>query len=298
VLIVKNISKKKETMKKNNNLNLTNYINWLKERNRTINTIQVYTQALQQFIQQATIDTNSIRIFLKKNITKYQPNTLKIFRQALSSYAKFQKIVIDWDRINGIIPKMSRPFFSTINNEELEELKQVRAERNRKTHQRNNLILDFLFYSGIRVSELVNIKHSDWQGKSLRIHGKGNKVRPVLLPDFLIKYFQPNSPDYLFTNQKKQPLTPLVVRQIIQQRIKKAGWDKPITPHSFRRSFATHLHNKEVQLTTIQRLLGHESIQTTQAYIHNDFDYLYADYSKIFDKEPVKNERNINPYAN
>jgi len=56
---------------------------------------------------------------------------------------------------------MSRPFFSTINNKELEELKQVQAERNQKTHQRNNLILDFLFYSGIRVSELVNIKHSD-----------------------------------------------------------------------------------------------------------------------------------------
>lgn len=272
----------------NNNLNLTSYINWLKDRNRATNTIRIYTQALQQFIKETAIDTNSIRNFLKRNITKYQPNTLKIFRQALSSYTKFQRLEIDWNLINGIIPKMSRPFFSTLSLSELEQLKQVRAERNQKTYERNNLILDLLFYSGIRVSELVNIRHCDWQGKSLRIHGKGNKVRQVLVADFLIKYFNPTSTDYLFTNQKKQPLTPLVVRQIIQQRIKKAGWDKPITPHSFRRSFATHLHNNQVQLTTIQRLLGHESITTTEKYIHNDFDYLYADYSKIFNKEPLK----------
>ncbi len=286
--IVRNISKDKETM--NNNLNLTNYINWLKDRNRTINTIRIYTQSLQQFIQETTINTDNIRNFLKRNITKYQPNTLKIFRQALSSYAKFQRLEIDWDRINGIIPKMSRPFFSTINKEELEQLKQVKTERTKRIQERNNLILDFLFYSGLRVSELVNIRHSDWQGKSLRVHGKGNKVRQVFLPPFLVSHFNLSS-DYLFTNQKKQPLIPLIVRQIIQSRIKKAGWDKLITPHSFRRSFATLLHNKGAQLTTIQQLLGHDSIQTTQTYIHNDYDYLYQDYSKLWRNE------GINDYA-
>jgi len=100
------------------------------------------------------------------------------------------------------------------------------------------------------------------------------------LPPFLVSHFNLSS-DYLFTNQKKQPLIPLIVRQIIQSRIKKAGWDKLITPHSFRRSFATLLHNKGAQLTTIQQLLGHDSIQTTQTYIHNDYDYLYQDYSKL-----------------
>src|SRR4051812_10130342 len=105
---------------------------------------------------------------------------------------------------------MSRPFFSTIDKQELEQLKTVQAERNPKTHQRNNLILDFLFYSGVRVSELVNIRHSDWQGKSLRVHGKGNKVRQVLLPPFLFRKFNLTS-DYFFTNAKGTPLTPLVV---------------------------------------------------------------------------------------
>ncbi|CAJ0757621.1 2363_t:CDS:2 [Entrophospora sp. SA101] len=139
---------------------------------------------------------------------------------------------------------MGRKFFDILTPQELEQLKQAQVERNQKTYQRNNLIFDFLFYSGLR-------------------------------------QFNPSLNNYLFTNQKKQPLSPLVIRQIIQQRLKKAGIDKPITPHSFRRSFATHLHNKKAHLTTIQMLLGHESITTTEKYIHNDFDYIYADYSKL-----------------
>ena len=64
---------------------------------------------------------------------------------------------------------MGRKFFDILTLQELEQLKQAQAERNHKTYQRNNLIFDFLFYSGLRVSELVNIRHSDWQGKSLQV---------------------------------------------------------------------------------------------------------------------------------
>lgn len=266
-----------------NNLNLTSYINWLKDRNRAKSTIQTYCQFLKQFFNlQPIINTESIRKFLKQHITIYQPNSLRIFRQAVSSYTKFQKIPIDWEWIQGIIPKMGRKFFDTLTDAEFELLKQTISERSKWTYQRNNLIFDFLFYLGLRVSELVNIRHSDWQGKQLRIHGKGNKVRFVFLPPFLVSQFQSNSTDYLFTNCKGNPLSPLVIRQIIEQRVKKAGIDKLITPHSFRRSFATHLHNKGAKLTTIQQLLGHDSIITTERYIHNNFDTLYQDYSKLW----------------
>lgn len=79
-----------------NNLNLNSYINWLKDRNRSLNTINIYTQALQYFFQvNPTLDTETIRSYLKTNLTKYQPNTLKIFRQALSSYAKFKRLEIE-----------------------------------------------------------------------------------------------------------------------------------------------------------------------------------------------------------
>jgi len=101
------------------------------------------------------------------------------------------------------------------------------------------------------------------------------------LPPQLIEHIKTNSGDYLFINQKKQPLCPLVIRQIIQQRTKKAGFTKLITPHSFRRSFATWMHRKGTKLTTIQFLLGHDSIITTEKYIQTDRDTLYADYSKL-----------------
>jgi len=269
-------------MKKRNNLD--KYGEWLEERNRSPRTIFTYCQALKQFWKNQEINTESIRSFLKSNITKYQPNSLRVFRQALSSYAKFQKIAIDWDWITGLIPKTMKRLFSTLSLEELEQLKQAKSERNKATYQRNNLIFDFLFFSGLRVSELVNIKHCDWDAKneSLKVHGKGNKVRYIFLPPWLIEHIKPNSYDYLFTNLRKQRLYPLVIRQIISQRIKKAKFNKLITPHSFRRSFATWMHRKGSNLTTIQFLLGHESITTTEKYIQTDRDTMYADYSKLW----------------
>ncbi|CAG8763764.1 4757_t:CDS:2, partial [Ambispora leptoticha] len=132
---------------------------------------------------------------------------------------------------------IQRKFFVTINEVELEQLKEAQVEKNPTIHERNNLIFDFLLYSGLRINELVNVKHSDWQGNQLRILGKGNKARA-----------------------------------------EKAGIQKKITPHTFRRSFATLLYRNKAQLLTIQQLLGHSSVQTTEKYIQNDFEYVYADY--------------------
>ncbi|CAI2189369.1 4748_t:CDS:2 [Funneliformis geosporum] len=92
----------------------------------------------------------------------------------------------------------------------------------------------------IEVSELTNIRHCDFQGGSLRIHGKGNKVRT-----------------------------------------RKAGINKQISPHTFRRSLATNSNNKEVRLTTIQKALGHSRLDTTARYIHNSYEEIYQDYSKL-----------------
>ena len=174
-----------------------------------------------------------------------------------------------------------RKFFTTINEDELSLLKKARFEKNNTIYQRNNLMLDFLFYSGIRVSELVNIKHRDYQEQSLRIHGKGNKIRQALLPPFLEKYLRPGSKGYLFTNQNGRKILTDKVREIIRTRTKLAGLRKWISPHTFRRSFATLLDRRKVRMTTIQKLLGHSNLETTASYIHNDFESIYEDYSKL-----------------
>ncbi|CAG8724095.1 4147_t:CDS:1, partial [Ambispora leptoticha] len=78
-----------------------------------------------------------------------------------------------------------------------------------------------------------------------------------------------------------KPIKAEYIRAVINLRTRKAGIKKLITPHTFRRSFATLLHNQGTQLTTIQKLLGHSHLTTTANYIHNDYQTLYADYSKL-----------------
>lgn len=231
------------------------------------------------------LNTDSIIIFFKENLTKYQPNSLQIYRQTLSSYTKFRKIEIEWEMITRLIPIVQRKFFATTDQTELELLKSVRTRTSKKTNERDNLLLDFLFYTGVRVNELVNIKHCDYQNKSLKILGKGNKIRYILVPDFLTKYFNGSS-DYLFTTRSGKKMLSIQVRKIIYKRTEKAGINKSISPHSFRRSFATNLYNKKGKLETIQKQLGHSSLDTTMAYIHNDHETLYQDYSKLWNNPP------------
>jgi len=85
-------------------------------------------------------------------------------------------------------------------------LKQSITKTKLVTNQRNSLILDFLFYTGIRVGELVNIRHCDYQNNSLKIFGKGNKIRYIPIPDFLEKYFNGSS-DYLFKTWKGKTMS-------------------------------------------------------------------------------------------
>ena len=114
--------------------------------------------------------------------------------------------------------------------------------------------------------------------------GKGNKVRYVFLPDFLIKHLNPQKKGYLFANHSGKLISVFGVREILRQRVKLAGIKKWVSPHTFRRTFATRLNNNGAKLTTIQVLLGHSNITTTANYIHNDYEYLHQDYSKIFEE--------------
>ena len=112
-------------------------------------------------------------------------------------------------------------------------------------------MLDFLFYTGLRVKELVNIRHRDYANEQLRILGKGNKVRYVFVPPFLEKCLNPYSSNYLFTNSQGGKLTDNRIWYIVKEKLVKSGIRKKVSPHSFRRSFATLLNNKGCNLTTI-----------------------------------------------
>jgi len=262
------------------NHHISQYTEYLQDKNLSPNTIRLYLNILDKFPQE--FSTESLKTYFRTNLKKYEATSLKVQQWALNSYIKFKKLQVEWERIVRLIPKTQRKFFDTISEGELELLKETQVEKNPKIYERNNLILEFLFYSGLRINELINIKHSDWQSNQLKIHGKGNKVRFVLLPDFLITHFNPLSPDYLFVNQRGNQIKAEYIRWLLKARAEKANINKNITPHTFRRSFATWLYRNKAQLLTIQQLLGHSSVQTTEKYIQYDWATVYADYSKLW----------------
>ena len=259
------------------------YLEWLQDKNLAPATIRSYLDTLGKFKQEFT--TQGVKEYFLANQKTYQPTTLKTKQYALNSYLKFQQLKVEWEKIARLIPKVQKKFFATLNEQEFSRLKETRVEKNPAIHTRNNLLLDFLFYSGVRINELVNIKHADWQTNQLKVHGKGNKVRYIFLPEFLIKYLNPAKPDYLFLNQRGLQIKPEYIRWLLKERTVKAQIPKKITPHTFRRSFATLLYQKGAQLMTIQKLLGHSSVQTTEAYIHNSWEHLYGDYSRLWRDE-------------
>ena len=275
---------------------LNKYLNWLKNKNLSVNTISLYERVIKKY-GESLFSTKSIQRLFEKNLNNFQPSYLTLQTEIFKSYTGWLKLKIDWSKIARIIPIHQKKFFNTISIKELELLKQTRIEKSLAIHKRNSLILDLLFYSGIRVNELINLKHSDFKHNSgrnsIRILGKGNKERQVFLPIWLTIKFEKNNPNYFFLNSRNNPIKAEYIRNVINLRTKKSGIKKKITPHTFRRSFATHLNNKKCRLTTIQKLLGHSHINTTAQYIHNSYEELYQDYSKLW-----KNQPNLNPYAN
>jgi len=151
--------------------------------------------------------------------------------------------------------------------------------------QRNNAILQVLFTSGMRVSELtaLNMEDVHWQAGELRVLGKGGRERLCFISEEALEYLNsyiqererlmgqktlPAGTSPVFLNRWGRRLTPRSVARMIMALAQKAGIEKPVYPHVFRHSFATHLLNNGVDLRVVQELLGHVSIRSTQIYTH------------------------------
>ena len=151
---------------------------------------------------------------------------------------------------------------------------------------RDRLILELLYATGVRVSELVNIKISDitLSNQSIIVFGKGSKERIVyynnvckkILDNYLKIYplLNKKNNEYLLLNHNGEKLTTAGISYILNQIIKKISFNKHITPHMLRHSFATHLLNNGCDLLTVQELLGHASISTTGIYTHVTLDHI------------------------
>ena len=172
----------------------------------------------------------------------------------------------------------------------LKEIDQMIAQidMSKSESHRNRAIIEMLYGSGLRVSELVNLQLSNMflQEGYMRITGKGNKQRLVPISPEAIKWFEywmkdrnqldikPDAIDIAFLNRRGGQLTRAMIFTIIKRLATEAGIQKTISPHTLRHSFATHLLQNGADLRIIQQLLGHESISTTEIYTHIDIQDL------------------------
>jgi len=185
-------------------------------------------------------------------------------------------------------PKIGRKLPDTLTEADINRLIAA-IDLSKPQGERNRAMLETLYSCGLRVSELVGLKISDlfFEEGFLKVTGKGDKQRFVpIVPNTqkLITVYkeqvrvhlpiQPNHQDVLFLNRRGKQLTRAMIFTIIKDLAEKIDLNKNISPHTFRHSFATHLLENGADLRAIQLMLGHESITTTEIYMHVDKRHL------------------------
>lgn len=253
------------------------------------NTLNSYKEDIKLFLL-SNPDINSLENITEAHLENFlivedqkglSSNTLL---RRISSILGFYQFLIDECIYKGEIPKIDKPrkekrLPNSLTSEEIDALF---LAPNLLTDKgiRDRAILEMLYATGLRVSELLNLKMKDidFLSRFLKVHGKGNKERIVPYSEFssiyLDKYLSGprkrfaklTSSKYLFLNKKGEPLTRIYLFKALKEYAKIANIDHPVSPHLLRHSFATHLLENGASLRSVQELLGHSKISTTQIY--------------------------------
>ena len=261
----------------NYSLDVKKLISYLEENAITVSPISISTETIQQFIYETAKVVN----------TRSQSRLISGLR-SFFSYLVFE----DYISMNPLelieSPKIGRKLPDTLSEKEIDSLINA-IDLSKPEGERNRAMLETLYGCGLRVSELVNLKISDlfFDEGFIKVTGKGDKQRFVPIIDVTQKYIniyrteirkhvsiKAGFEDTLFLNRRGKQLTRAMVFTIIKQLAENIGLNKSISPHTFRHSFATHLLQNNADLRSIQLMLGHESITTTEIYVHLDKSHL------------------------
>lgn len=284
-------------------LGLSGFKSYLRlERSLSANTIEAYLRdvdKLEQFFQNNSdkkelenISTEDLKKFIEwvnelGMLATTQARVLSGLK-AFFQYLVLENIISSDPSALLESPKTSRKLPDTLNIVEINNIIDA-IDLSKPEGMRNKAMLEILYGCGLRVSELTGLKISNLylDIDFIKILGKGNKERLVPIGSDAVKYLRifieeirvhikikPGNEDFVFLNNRGNPLSRVMVFLIIKDLAQKAGINKSISPHTFRHSFATHLIEGGADLRAVQEMLGHESITTTEIYTHLDRDYL------------------------
>jgi integrase/recombinase XerD len=286
---------------------ISHFIDYLSvERGFSQNTLLAYKRDLEEFLRfllRNGIDSwekpdenllTKFRLFLKNRGLSTSTVSRKIY--AIKTFYRFllQEGKIKYDPASEFsAPKTLKKLPSVLTVKEVEKLLNIPFE-NKEKDIRDSAILEVLYATGIRVSELISLSIDDinLEVGYLKVFGKGNKERIVPLGKKAIqalKNYLENSrqillkgknSNFLFVNNRGNKFTRQGIFFLLKFYSKKAGINKKITPHTLRHSFATHLLERGADLRSVQEMLGHSNISTTQIYTHITRERLKEIYKK------------------
>lgn len=281
---------------------LEHYIHYLKiERGLSENSIASYTLDIEKLIKYLdyneikvsplNIDKEDIQQFiyeLSKTVNARSQSRIISGLKSFFHYLLFE----DYRDSNPMdlieSPKIGRNLPDTLSVEEIDAMI-AKIDLSKPEGERNRAIIETLYGCGLRVSELINLKLSDlyFEEGYISVVGKGDKQRFVPIGDITQKYIsiykdhirnhitiKSGDEDTLFLNRRGGQLTRAMIFTIVKRLSEEAGLQKSVSPHTFRHSFASHLLENGADLRSIQMMLGHESITTTEIYMHLDRSHL------------------------
>tara|TARA_R110000868_G_scaffold314216_2_gene575176 strand:+ start:2397 stop:3299 length:903 start_codon:yes stop_codon:yes gene_type:complete len=237
------------------------------------------------------IDKSTIQQFIYELAKQVNPRSQSRIISGLKSFFNYL-VFEDYRKDNPMelieSPKIGRKLPDTLSEEEINDLIGA-IDLSKPEGERNRAILETLYGCGLRVSELLDLRLSDlyFEEDFIKVTGKGDKQRFVPISEINKKYIniyrkeirvhmpiKKGFEDILFLNRRGRQLTRAMIFTIIKQLAVDIGLHKSISPHTFRHSFATHLLQNGADLRAIQQMLGHESITTTEVYMHVDRTHL------------------------
>lgn len=258
-------------------LDVEKLIGYLEDKHISVSPLNISKETIQQYIYE-----------LAKTVNVRTQSRMISGLRSFFNYLIFEDYRVDNPLELIESPKIGRKLPDTLSLDDINRLIAA-IDLSKAEGERNRAMLETLYSCGLRVSELTNLKISDlfFDEGFIKVTGKGDKQRFVPIVQSTQKYItcyknevrnhlsiQKGHEDTLFLNRRGKQLTRAMIFTIIKQLAVKINLDKTISPHTFRHSFATHLLENGADLRTIQLMLGHESITTTEIYVHVDKSHL------------------------